>query len=410
MLRSPHVVQVFDFNHENPDEPYLVMELLRGETLHAVLMREKRLSEHRTVAIALQLLSVLAEVHRNGIVHRDVKPSNLQLLPDPHLGEQLKLLDFGVAKLAQASRALTRDGFIVGTASYMPPEQLLTGELDGRSDLYAVGAVLFECLVGTRLSLANTVPGVIRDAELRPERLALSELAALSPKLFPLVQKALAKSPSNRFASATEMREALLKADVRTPGAPMHAQKYASASKTKTYTLAIAFVSAAALGLFAVASSIARPWACATPAHETLAPIAFTPPMFHEPPPMTLATASADQRKPTVGDPTAVARKDAGRLPPLEGTSDAKRIGTPCSASGSFNPSHPMTCINGRWGCGEGAMKGTAALCNGRCVNIMSGDSQNCGRCGNRCPGEGATCGSSGKGDGVSGVCREKQN
>jgi eukaryotic-like serine/threonine-protein kinase len=437
VLRSPHVVQVFDFNQDDPEEPYIVMELLSGETLQAVLARETRLTEARTVAIVSQLLTVLDEVHRNSIVHRDVKPSNIQLVRDPHMGELLKLLDFGVAKLAQASRAITRDGFIIGTASYMPPEQIFTAEVDGRSDLYAVGAVMFECLVGGRLSKATDVLSVLRDAQTRPEFLPLPELHVVSPRMYPLIQKALAKNPNNRFGSAKEMRDALLQsglapanyagvshsvpapapaismapsADRTLPLNTTESQPGPASPRTRRTGLVIGLV---ALGVGGLAAAGGGAWhmLSARPA-DTRADAAIAPGTRVPEAPVAAGRSDsvpkASPSAPNAGvrvDPRA-GKKELSDAGPKSSDASAPRVndasapnvpvvaqgripGAKCDIEGRDYPELGMWCTNALvYACNKSIPR---TYCPGQegCKNFGN-DRKNCGSCGNACQGSDA--------------------
>lgn len=152
----PGLVQISDFGSLPNGSPYLVMELLRGHTLAERLKARTRLSESEALAIIEQLASILAAAHDKGIVHRDVKPSNIMLVPDPAMpgGERVKLLDFGIAKIANSTIAsgglpTTQAGLPLGTPLYMSPEQCVgKTAVDGKADVYALGVILFELLAG----------------------------------------------------------------------------------------------------------------------------------------------------------------------------------------------------------------------------------------------------------------------
>lgn len=156
-VEHPGLVQISDFGSLPDGSPYLVMELLRGETLAARLLARGRLTEPEALPIVGQLASILAAAHDKGIVHRDVKPSNVMLVPDPAVtgGERVKLLDFGVAKIVNSALGsglpMTQTGLPMGTPLYMSPEQC-TGEteIDGKADVYALGIILYELLAGQR--------------------------------------------------------------------------------------------------------------------------------------------------------------------------------------------------------------------------------------------------------------------
>jgi eukaryotic-like serine/threonine-protein kinase len=152
-LAHPHIVAIVDYIAQVGDPPILAMELLQGESLKTVLEREGALSIERCVRLATQILRGLAAAHDAGIVHRDVKPSNVFLVRDERGEESVKLLDFGVAKLFDFDAVATTFGGVIGTTSYYSPEQLRYEKglkIDGRADLHAVGIILYEMLAGRR--------------------------------------------------------------------------------------------------------------------------------------------------------------------------------------------------------------------------------------------------------------------
>jgi serine/threonine protein kinase/ABC-type branched-subunit amino acid transport system substrate-binding protein len=203
-----NIVQVFDFRAKRGEPPFLVMEHLEGRSLGAILEDDGVLGVRRVAVIATQLLSALAAAHRAGIVHRDVKPDNVFVTQVPGLGEFVKLIDFGVAKLA-SERLLTGVGRTVGTPMFMAPEQANGEDADARADVFGVGATMYQALTGAcpyegegnRLMRAvcrgHWVP--IRDR--RP---------TLDPTMMAIIERALARNPADRFASADEMAQALL--------------------------------------------------------------------------------------------------------------------------------------------------------------------------------------------------------
>jgi len=207
-LEHPHCVSVIDFGlHEG--KPYLVMELVRGTSLLDVLAKSGRIEPARAAELVKQVLSGLAHAHELGIVHRDIKPANVMLTERTGLGEQIRILDFGLARPAIDSTKLTT-GIVVGTPNYMAPEQIKGGAIDGRTDLYAVGVMLFELLTGTKPFLADDPLAVVRKHLHTPP----PSLADIAPgvtfgELEDVVAKALAKQPQHRFASAAEMSAAI---------------------------------------------------------------------------------------------------------------------------------------------------------------------------------------------------------
>ena len=206
-LDHPNCVSVIDFGiHEGM--PFLVMELVKGTSLQQLMDREKRFDPARAVEILKQVLSGLAHAHELGIVHRDIKPANLMVGERTGIGLQVRILDFGLARFTDASTKLTM-GIVVGTPNYMAPEQCKGGQLDGRSDLYACGVILFELLTGRKPFVSDDPYQIVRKHLTEPPP-KLSDVVAEDFGVFePLVARALAKSPDDRFASAQDMSAAL---------------------------------------------------------------------------------------------------------------------------------------------------------------------------------------------------------
>ena len=214
-IRSPHVVQVIDVDRTSDGVAFIVMELLEGEPLSSVLDRQSRLPISTAGEYTIQILEALDAAHSLGVIHRDLKPENVFVT---FLGGRpvLKLIDFGIAKLRSADPAtknLTIAGVLMGTAEYMAPEQARSAaEADARSDLYAVGVMLYEMIAGTRPVLGDDA----RVIALKVERGEVTPLVQAVPdvprELAGLVHRAMAGRPALRFSSATEMRLALASA------------------------------------------------------------------------------------------------------------------------------------------------------------------------------------------------------
>ncbi|HEX4513601.1 MAG TPA: serine/threonine-protein kinase, partial [Polyangiaceae bacterium] len=154
MIRHPNVVQINDYVESKTEPPFLVMEKLTGETLRDVMKRGDRVSGERMARIAMQVLAGLDAAHRAKVVHRDIKPDNVFLERTTAQRDIVKLLDFGVSKLldeADDAIKLTRVGHAIGTPSFMAPEQALGDKVDGRADLYALGATMFLVLTGKKI-------------------------------------------------------------------------------------------------------------------------------------------------------------------------------------------------------------------------------------------------------------------
>ncbi len=211
-IRSPHVTHVTDVDQTADGSPYLVMELLHGEPLQQAMDRRGKLPVEQAVDFALQILSGLESAHAIGVVHRDLKPDNVFIVPATG-GPLLKLIDFGIAKLRASTefqKGLTRAGVIMGTPEYMAPEQLFAAEnVDHRADLYSLGVILFEMLSGRRPADGDDVEAIVAAVVSGNVR----HLAALEPSLNPglvaVVERSLMADREARFATALDMRLAL---------------------------------------------------------------------------------------------------------------------------------------------------------------------------------------------------------
>ncbi len=202
-LEHSSVVSLYEFG-EDGEWLYIVMRLMEGGTL-AERLDQGPLSLEETIAIVRRIGSALDKAHSQGIVHRDLKPANILFDED---GEAF-LSDFGIVKAEDATGLKTRTGQALGTPQYMSPEQLEGKEVDGRSDIYSMGIVLYEMLSGSRpyesestariivLQLTAPVPSIV---EVNPD---------LPPGLEAIIQKAMAKEPAERYATAGEVVEAL---------------------------------------------------------------------------------------------------------------------------------------------------------------------------------------------------------
>jgi serine/threonine protein kinase len=207
-LRHPNIVVIHDVGHHD-DTYYIVMEYLEGRTLKDLVEQTGPLPPQRATRIVEQIAAALDYAHQRGFIHRDVKPANIFVGE----GDRVTLTDFGIAKAASETEHLTRTGTLMGTPEYMSPEQAGGGTVDHRTDLYALGVVLYQMLVG-RVPFRGTTPHavlhhVIYEAPLPPRQLNPD----LSPALEPVVLKAIAKQPDHRYqrgsALVKDLRQAL---------------------------------------------------------------------------------------------------------------------------------------------------------------------------------------------------------
>jgi serine/threonine protein kinase len=219
-IASEHVVAVLAAGVDgDTGMPWLVMELLDGQDLATLIDREAPMSAARTREIFEQLCHAIGAAHAAGIVHRDLKPENVFVADARRAGTSttVKVLDFGIAKIVDEARSatLTREGIVVGTPAYMSPEQALGRSTDARSDVYALGAVLFFALTGHAPFEDDSVVAVLTAHVHETPRLVSSLLSyTLEPpermkQLDDLLSLALAKSPSDRFATMAELEAAL---------------------------------------------------------------------------------------------------------------------------------------------------------------------------------------------------------
>jgi predicted Ser/Thr protein kinase len=229
------------------DPTFLVMEYVRGHTLQQVIEQAERLPYERAVRIAIRLCWGLEAAHARGIVHRDLKPANIILASDPEVGEQPKIIDFGLAKLAAATDAtqLTRTGQIVGTPAYMAPEQIEGKPIDVRADVYSLGCVLYAMITG-RSPFAAEDEVQILYAQVHKVPPRVSDIVSdVPPRLADVLARALAKNPADRFGDTRELALALEKAYERRRTEAMPAARMQKAPP-------LALVASTALALGAV--------------------------------------------------------------------------------------------------------------------------------------------------------------
>jgi serine/threonine-protein kinase len=208
-LSHPYCVSVIDFGVDGA--PYIVMEYVEGRTLKSAMMSEQ-ITPTRTITIVRQILAGLSHAHSQGIAHRDIKPENIMLQEAVGVGETVRIFDFGLAKLtADVPPGHMSLSIVAGTPSYMSPEQTRGKHVDERTDLYSVGIVLFEMLVGEKPFVHDDFVEVVRmHRDVDPPKLSdVAGIGAFSQEMETLVKKALAKSPDDRFQSAEEFSKAL---------------------------------------------------------------------------------------------------------------------------------------------------------------------------------------------------------
>jgi len=342
-IRHDNVVDITDFG-DSDGLVFFVMEFLDGEDLSRLLKREGRLPWSRARGIILQILDGLGAAHRAGIVHRDIKPHNCVMTQREGRVDFVKIIDFGIAKLRDnggSGEQLTRTGAIVGTAEYMSPEQGSGAEIDGRSDLYSVGVILYRMLTGQVPFAGSNAMAVLYQhihGTLRPPSTACPD-AGIGPELDALTMRALAKNRDQRFADAEEFAAA-----VRRVSEDGGLSRRSSGARSRIWT---------GLGIGVPALALAGWWATRDPAVEreppakgavALAETRDAPPMALDPPPLAepvpvpvpkpqpaIATGADATGAPADGGPDAPADDDpdeprAGSPAPLPNARPAKAI------------------------------------------------------------------------------------
>jgi len=259
-LSHPAIVTVLDIGSANT-YPYLCMELVKGQTLRQ-LIAEGPLPIRRVLSIAAQIADGLAKAHEAGIIHRDLKPENVMVTPDGFA----KILDFGLAKLAEHAQQgadtvqspLTQPGMLLGTTTYMSPEQAMGREADARSDQFSLGAVLYELITGRRAfdkpTTVETLSAIVRD-EVPPIR----DLQPATPMPVAwIIERCLQKDPSERYASTRDLARDLRDARDRLSELTARAEAHVASARRRIGGREIAAWAAAALAVIALVINSTR--------------------------------------------------------------------------------------------------------------------------------------------------------
>lgn len=214
-LAHQNIITVYDFGITEDNQPFIIMDYLEGRPLSDIVKTWGQLSIDRCLSIAKQILEALEHAHESGVLHRDLKPSNIVLIAAGDNTDYVKLVDFGIAKILPKAgleaQELTQSGDVFGSPLYMSPEQCLGNMTDARSDIYAVGCLLYECLTGRPPLVGNnTLETMHKQVSEMPAGLTnVKADVRLAKQLEDIVFKAMAKEPENRFQSAHEMRKAI---------------------------------------------------------------------------------------------------------------------------------------------------------------------------------------------------------
>ncbi|HMI90568.1 MAG TPA: serine/threonine-protein kinase, partial [Polyangiales bacterium] len=210
-IGHPGIVDVFDLL-EHDGITFVVMERLHGEELHQRIQREGRLSVGFALRMGIEVAGAIAAAHAHGIIHRDLKPRNVFIARDGRLGVVFKVLDFGIAKLTHDIdlRLATFSGHVVGTPAYMAPERLAgASHVDGRADIYAIGAMLYEALTGRPPFEAKSYPELVLRVSSEQPRPLVERRDDVPLALSRAVARALSKDPNARQNSADELADEL---------------------------------------------------------------------------------------------------------------------------------------------------------------------------------------------------------
>jgi len=206
--RHPGVVSALDAGEAEDGTPYLVLELLEGRSLEGILAVRRRIDPAEVVWLGAAICDALAAAHHKGIVHRDIKPSNVFVARDDQGQEVVKLFDFGVASVSKESNKLTQEGALLGTPEYMAPEQLLARAVDGRTDLYALGVTLYECLAGV-VPFEGNFGEVLLKVSTQPVTPLRQKVGDVPPELAVVIERALSREAADRFPDVESFAQAL---------------------------------------------------------------------------------------------------------------------------------------------------------------------------------------------------------
>ena len=210
-LDHPNIVKIFDFGRTDDGVLFLVMELLTGQDLKSWVKTNGPLSVQETIQMGKQLCGALSEAHRNNVIHRDIKPTNIMITKKPGLGLITKLIDFGLVKNVDQTSAFSKSGMLLGTPMYMSPEQLTAQGVDDRADIYAIGLTMYYALTGQIPYPKRGIDSLIH-AQLSEE---LPDLHRSNPRISEthlinwILRSAVAKKVDERFQNTLQMMEAL---------------------------------------------------------------------------------------------------------------------------------------------------------------------------------------------------------
>jgi len=206
-LAHPNIVTVYELgNFGGKEKPYIVMEYLEGTDVASLVSGSRGLPIAEALDIVVQLCRALDFAHQKGVVHRDVKPANLRYLDDG----QIKIMDFGIARV-EGSHQITKSGVMIGTLHYMSPEQIRGEKLDGRTDIFSAGCILYELLTGARPFSGESATSILYNIVHETPKPAVEKNTDLPQEIQHVIDRALSKKPEDRFTTAGEMAKDLEK-------------------------------------------------------------------------------------------------------------------------------------------------------------------------------------------------------
>jgi len=203
-LIHPNIVSVFDFGISQEGQPYIIMDYLDGASLSECIQKSGAIAWQKSLAIFIQICEALEYAHENGVLHRDLKPANIMLIEQSGKTPVAKIVDFGLAKTLESSAELTKTGELLGSPTYMSPEQCRGEQADVRSDIYCLGSLMYECVAGRPAIVATNVYETIM-LQISGPMPEIPAESAVPPWLENCILKAMAKEPAQRQQSATEL-------------------------------------------------------------------------------------------------------------------------------------------------------------------------------------------------------------
>ena len=216
MLSHPNIIGVHDFGLTQTGQPYMIMDYVHGQTLSDALRQFGTIPLEQFIPIFLQVCDALSHAHKRAVLHRDVKPSNIMLVPNQRNGFDVRIMDFGIAKLMNESESgaqnLTKTGDAIGSPIYMSPEQARGSKMDHRSDLYSLGCVMYECLSNSPPFCGNTaLDTMMMHIDTKPLPISQASMGQkIDPRLEQVVMRLLEKDPADRYQSMDDVREDLI--------------------------------------------------------------------------------------------------------------------------------------------------------------------------------------------------------